>query len=104
MHLLFGSPNNIINIIYERDIDFALIFFIIPIIPLNKFSYINFILLVVLKKIRIYIIFVKLFFGLLKKINMIFWVCYNLKFTIFIVIILIKIKISYIKPFIIFPR
>jgi len=38
----------------------------------------NVILLLVLKKIRIYIIFVKLLF-LLKTINIVFLVCYNLK-------------------------
>jgi len=56
---------------------FGLIFYI-PIITVNKFSYINVILLVVLKKIRIYIIVIKVLL-LMKKINMVFWVRYNLK-------------------------
>jgi len=56
---------------------FGLIFYI-PIITVNKFSYIIVILLVVLKKIRIYIIVIKVLL-LMKKINMVFWVRYNLK-------------------------
>ena len=64
-----------------RDRDFGLFFiFIIPIIPINNFFYINVILFVVLKKIMIYIIFIKLLL-LWKKINIDFWICYNLKVT-----------------------
>jgi hypothetical protein len=55
-------------------------YFIIPIISLNKFFYNNIILLVLLKKIRIYTIFVILLI-LLKNINLVCWVYYNLKFT-----------------------
>jgi len=47
--------NNIIYTIYEGDRDFGLNFDTIPIIPLKKFT----ILMVIIKKISIYIIFVK---------------------------------------------
>jgi len=48
-------------------------------VPTSK-KKIHILMFVVLKKIRIYIIFVILLW-LLKKINMIFLVCYNLKIT-----------------------
>jgi len=49
--------------------NFELIYFVIPIISLNKFSYINVYIVGVIKKIRIFIIFVILLLTL-KNINM----------------------------------
>jgi len=67
---------------------------------LKQNFYINFILLVLLKNISIYIIFFKLLLSL-KKIKMTLNVCYNLKITnIFVFLILIKIRIYYKKLFI----
>jgi len=71
-----------ISTLYIKGIeDFGLNFFIIRIIPLNKFSYINVISFVLLKRIRVlnYIV-IKLLLSL-KRINMVCWICYNLKVT-----------------------
>jgi len=57
--------------IYKGDRGSWIAFFILPIIPLNKLAYKNVILLMSLKKIRIYILFAILLVSF-KKISMVF--------------------------------
>jgi len=67
------NRNNIILKIYKGNMRFWVEFFIIPIIPFNKFSYNNFYIVGVINMIRVYVIFAILLCNC-KKIGMI---CYN---------------------------
>jgi len=82
-----------ISMLYIKTIHGLGVAFSLPIVPLNKITYKNAMLLVSFKRIRNYIIFAILFVSL-KNISI---VCYNMKVQISVTIILIIIKVISIK-------